>query len=56
MCLVGYSYSDWAGNEDHCKSTSGYCFKLNESSACVSWFSKIQGTIANSATEAVTNA
>ena len=56
MGLVGYSDSDWAGNEDHRKSTSGYCFKLNESSACVSWLSKVQGTVATSTAEAEMNA
>ena len=44
-----------AGNEDHCRSTSGYSFKLNESSACVSWLSKKQGTISTSTAEAKIN-
>ena len=56
LCLVGYSDSDWAGNEDHRKNTSGYWFKLNESSACVSWLSKVQGTVAPSTAEAEMNA
>ena len=56
MCLVGYSDSDWAGNEDHRKSTSGFCFKLNESSACVSWLSRVQGTVSTSTAKAEVNA
>ena len=56
MGLVGYSDSDWAGNEDQRKSTSGYCFKLNESSACVSWLSKVQSAVATSTAEAEMNA
>ena len=55
MGLVGYSDSDWAGNGDHRKSTSGYCFKLNESSACVSWLSKVQDTVATYTAEAEMN-
>ena len=42
MGLVGYSDSDWTGNEDHRKSTSRFCFKLNESSACVGWLSEVR--------------
>ena len=33
---MGYTDSDFAQSED-CRSTSGYCFKLNLNSALVSW-------------------
>ena len=34
--LTGFSESDWAGNIDNRKSTSGFCFKLNNSSGAIS--------------------
>ena len=40
--LTGFSDSDWAGNIDNRKSTSGFCFKLNNSSGAISWASKFQ--------------
>ncbi|KAH9318024.1 hypothetical protein KI387_019793, partial [Taxus chinensis] len=42
--------SDWAGDLDHQKSTSGYSFTLG--SGPVSWSSKKQNAIAISSTEA----
>ena len=56
MGLVGYSDSDWTGNEDHRKSTFCYCFKLNESSACGGWLSEVQGTVTTATAGAGTNA
>ena len=52
MC---FSDADWAGNIDHRKNTSGYCFKLNRSSAVVSWSTKFQRCVATSTAEAETN-
>ena len=49
--LYGYSDSDYAGSDDR-KSTSGYCFKLSENSALVSWKTKKQGVVALSSCEA----
>ncbi|GKC26312.1 integrase [Tanacetum coccineum] len=48
--LVGYSDSDWAGEKEDMKSTSGNCFTLG--SGVVSWASKKQATVALSSTEA----
>ena len=48
--LVGYSDSDWAGDLDDRKSTSGYMFKL--CGAPISWRSKKQTSLALSTAEA----
>ncbi|XP_038891618.1 secreted RxLR effector protein 161-like [Benincasa hispida] len=48
--LVGYSDSDWGGNVDDFKSTSGYVFNI--SSGVVLWASKKQDVVALSTTEA----
>jgi len=48
--LSGYSDSDWAGDYDTRKSTSGYVF--NVGSAVISWSSKLQSTVALSSCEA----
>ena len=48
--LSGYSDSDWAGDHDTRKSTSGYVF--NVGSAVISWSSKLQSTVALSSCEA----
>ncbi|KAK6151880.1 hypothetical protein DH2020_014515 [Rehmannia glutinosa] len=48
--LKGYSDSDYAGNIDDRKSTSGSCQFLGD--CLVSWFSKKQNSIATSTTEA----
>uniref|UniRef100_A0A251VEZ8 Putative zinc finger, CCHC-type n=1 Tax=Helianthus annuus TaxID=4232 RepID=A0A251VEZ8_HELAN len=48
--LVGYSDSDYAGNLDDSKSTSGYIFHLG--SGPISWQSKKQKVVALSSTEA----
>lgn len=48
--LVGYSDSDWGGDKNDYKSTSGYVFKLFGNT--VSWLSRKQSTIALSSTEA----
>jgi len=48
--LVGYLDSDWAGDLDGRKSTSGYLFKL--CGAPISWRSKKQTSVALSTAEA----
>ncbi|XP_046844921.1 secreted RxLR effector protein 161-like [Xenia sp. Carnegie-2017] len=48
--LHGYSDADYAGNLDDRRSTSGYVFKLANST--ISWSSKKQSTVARSTTEA----
>jgi len=47
--IIGYTDSDWAGDLDTGRSTSGYVFKM--CSAAVSWSSKLQATPALSSTE-----
>ena len=54
--LTGFSDSDWAGNIDIRKSTSGFCFKLNNSSSAISWASKLQKCVSTSTAEAELNA
>ena len=48
--LYGYSDSDWAGDVETRKSTSGYVFRLG--GATISWRSKKQSVVALSSTEA----
>ncbi|CAB4021584.1 Retrovirus-related Pol poly from transposon TNT 1-94, partial [Paramuricea clavata] len=48
--LVGYSDANWAGDVDTRRSTSGYVFKVANST--ISWSSKKQATVAKSTTEA----
>nr|GEV69786.1 retrovirus-related Pol polyprotein from transposon TNT 1-94 [Tanacetum cinerariifolium] len=48
--LIGYCDSDWAGEKDDMKSTSGNCFMFG--SGVVTWVSKEQATVALSSTEA----
>ena len=48
--LTGYVDASFADCPDSSKSTTGYCFFLN--GAVVSWYSKRQGTVAQSTTEA----
>lgn len=48
--LVGYSDSDWAGDKNDRKSTSGYVFKVFGNT--VSWGSRKQTTVSLSSTEA----
>ena len=49
--LEGFSDSDWASSSDR-RSTTGYCFRLSENSALVSWKTRKQPTIALSSCEA----
>ena len=48
--LFGYSDTDWAGDIDIRRSTSGYVFQIG--SSMVSWSSKKQATVAKSSNEA----
>lgn len=50
LLVEGYSDSDWAGDKDSRKSTSGFIFILN--GGPVSWCSKKQPTVALSSTKA----
>ena len=49
--LTGFSDTDWAGNIDNRKSTSGFCFKLNNSSGAISWASQLQSCVSTSTAE-----
>ena len=49
--LTGLSDSDWAGNIGNRKSTSGFCFKLNNCSGAISWASKLQKGVSTSTAE-----
>ena len=55
LTLECFSDADWAGNLDHRKSTSGYCFKIRSSSVVVSWPTKVQRLVATSTAEAEKN-
>ena len=48
--LTGFSDSDWVGDLDDMKSTTGYAFSIG--SGIVSWRSKKQPTVSLSSTEA----
>jgi hypothetical protein len=48
--LIGFTYSDWAGDSIDCKSTSGYSLSLGSGPIC--WSSKKQAAIALSSAEA----
>ena len=48
--ILGYSDSDWAGDIDTRRSTTGYVFVLG--GAAISWKSRRQATVARSSTEA----
>ena len=58
VALTCFFDSDWAGNPDDRRSTSGYAFHIG--SGVVSWVSKKQPTVSLSSTEseykALTNA
>lgn len=48
--LLGFTDSDWAGDQQNSKSTSGYVFTYG--GACVSWKSQLQRVVAQSTAEA----
>ena len=48
--LLGVSDSDWAGDKDHARSTTGYLFYWGTS--LLSWGSKLQATVSSSSTMA----
>lgn len=50
ISLSGFIDSDWSGDMDDRKSTTGYCFSLG--SACISWLSKKQDRVSLSSSEA----
>eukprot|EP00742_Colponemidia_sp_Colp-10_P002552 GILJ01002727.1.p2 GENE.GILJ01002727.1~~GILJ01002727.1.p2 ORF type:complete len:509 (+),score=47.37 GILJ01002727.1:627-2153(+) len=50
LLLTGFCDSDWGGNLDDRKSTTGYCFNIGGGTVC--WNSKKQPTVALSSTEA----
>ena len=50
--LKGFSDSDWANNWDSGNSTSGYCFKLDNSTGAISWASKLQKCVSTSTAKA----
>ena len=52
MKFIGYGDAEWAGKIDSRKSTSGYCFFLNETLGAISWHSKLQSIVATSTAEA----
>ena len=49
--LAGYSDSNWDGNMDNRKSSTGFCFKMFINSDSITWASKIQNSIATSSAE-----
>ena len=50
--LVSFCDSDWGGDPNDRRSTSGYCFKLLDDSSVRYWSSRKQQTVALSSTEA----
>ena len=53
--LLNFSDADWAGKMDSRRSTSGFCFKLSESSGAIIWGCKAQKTVATLTAEAEFN-
>ena len=49
LVLSGYSDANWAGDPTDRRSTTGYCFYLNDS--LISWRSKKQSVVSRSSTE-----
>ena len=50
--LVGFCDSDYGGDPNDRRSTSGYCFKISDDSSVICWSSLKQQTVALSSTEA----
>ena len=49
---MGTADSDWASSKDGRRSTTGYCYSLNEEGPLITWKSKKQQTVALSSSEA----
>ena len=49
--LVGFSGSDWGGDLNDRRSTSGFCFRLSDDSSVICWSSRKQQTVGLSSTE-----
>ena len=56
ILLTGYTDSDFAGDRDSRRSTSGYCFFTQRESAAIRWCSRRQSIVAMSTAEAEVNA
>ena len=52
LILEGFTDSDWAGDPTSRKSTSGFCFRLDPTSAAICWSSRMQRSTALSSCEA----
>ena len=52
LSILAYSDADWASDPNDRRSTTGFCFYLNEDSSPISWKSKKQPTVALSTCEA----
>ena len=50
--LVGFCDSDWGGDPNDRRSTSGYCFNISDDSSVIYWSSRKQQMVALSSTEA----
>ena len=53
--LFSFSDADWAFNIENRRSTSGFCFKLSESSGAISWGCKAQKIVATATAESEFN-
>ena len=51
--LVGFCDSDWGGDLNDRRSTSGYCFRLSDDTSVTCWSCRKQQKVALSSTEGV---